>query len=189
MNPRLLPVACLVLTTCTCLGVAAAGVDYENPSGVDIYKIKLVDRGAKSVWVRLERNGQRLKFVPSTQLEGRWFDHPVLASSVEVPECGVAPGLLVEKLATLKPESISPSSTADRRRFLASLADGNALTASCRVQGTESLELPAGMDFSRGLRFNVEFVEVNKIWNLTFRLIPTAGVPGGLGVELLSSSL
>ncbi len=168
------------------LPLGAAGVDFETRGNTEIYKLSLVERPGEVQWVRIEKTGSALKFVPTSTQAGKWYDHPATRVSVVPRQCPAAPSPLNElqaQMMAFKRQAISAEQYAQARRvFLAELSADRPST--CTVSGVDSVVLPEGTDFARGARISLEFVQVNKLWTLTFELIPEADK---LAVRVLST--
>ncbi len=163
-----------------------AEIDSESKSNTEIYKLCLVQRPGEVQWVRIEKTGASLKFVPTSQQDGNWFDHPATKVSVLPRQCPVT-RLPLEKLQSqmtaFKQKSISAEQyDQSKRDFLAELSVPQ--LATCTVSGVDSVVLPEGTDFAKGARITLDFVQVNKLWTLTFELMPKADK---LAVRVLST--
>lgn len=170
------------------LPLAATGIDFETKDGVEVYKLKLVQRPGETQWVRIEKSGQTLKFVPTSTQDGKWYDHPATAVSLTPRMCLAARSPLAElqaQMALFQQKKISDNQYAQAKRaFLAALAAPGEV--ACTVRGVDSVVLPEGTDFAAGSRISLEFVQVNKLWTLTFEMAP--GADAKLAVRVLSTS-
>lgn len=169
------------------LPLLGAGIDFETKGTTEIYKLRLVERPGEVQWVRIEKTGAVLKFVPTSQQDGKWFDHPATRVSVLPRQC-LAISSPLEKLQSqmtaFKQKSISAEQYGQSKRdFLVELSISH--RATCTVSGVDSVVLPAGTDFAGGARITLDFVQVNKLWTLTFELLPEANK---LAVRVLSTS-
>lgn len=169
------------------LPLSAVGIDFETKGNTEIYKLRLVQRPGESQWVRIEKTGLVLKFVPTSRQAGNWFDHPATRVSV-VPHLCPTTNSPLDKLQTqmtaFKQQAISAEQYAQAKQvFLAELSSSK--PAPCTVSGVDSVVLPEGTNFAEGARISLDFVQVNKLWTLTFELVPEANK---LAVRVLSTS-
>ncbi|MBC7881896.1 MAG: hypothetical protein H7Y37_11245 [Anaerolineae bacterium] len=164
-----------------------AGIDFETKGNTEIYKLRLVERPGEVQWVRIEKTGAVLKFVPTSQQAGKWFDHPATRVSVLPRQCPPTRSPLEKlqsQMTAFKQKSIGAEQYGQSKRdFLAELSVPQLST--CTISGVDSVVLPKETDFSAGARITLDFVQVNKLWTLTFELMPEANK---LAVRVLSTS-
>jgi hypothetical protein len=168
------------------LPLRAAGIDFETRGNTEVYKLRLVERPGEVQWVRIERTGSALKFVPTSQQAGKWYDHPATRVSVSPRVCSIPSPLekLQVQMTAFKQQAITAEQYAQAKRvFLTEISAPQLET--CTVSGVDSVVLPNRTEFAKGARISLDFVQVNKLWTLTFELLPEANQ---LAVRVLSTS-
>ena len=195
MKPLLALLVLLTLFNLPLRPVAATGLEFETRGDTELIKAQLVEMHGESLWIRIEKTGQKLRFVSTSTLgAGDWHDHPVTRVLVQFPDCPTASMGLIEELklqkeALTKNTSTSEKYSLDKSHFLQALSDDTVPESACTVGGIDSVVLPEGRDFYKGSILSVDFVQLNKLWHLTFELTPTTAKNGNkLSVRLLSSS-
>jgi len=138
------------------------------------------------VWIRIEKTDQKLRIISTSHvLEEQWKDHPVIHVRVQFPDCPASSMALIANLK-LKKNTTPEQYALAKSEFLQRLTSNTLAEQTCSVTGINSVILPEGVDFYKGAILTVDFVQADKLWNLTFELTPSK--TNKLSVRLLSSS-